>query len=117
MDNFVFTMYGSDPYYKIEEPVKNQIEVDSAKKLSKVIGGMKAQGSDCRIIDIGGQDIEMPRMEYVRILEQQIKELRNKMNIMDQKVQRLVDQNNSLTSKLKNIEDENKRNPFRFRKN
>lgn len=55
-----------------ETPQKN-------KTISRQIGGMKAQGSTSINIDIDGMDALLPKMEYVELLEMQVKELRERV--------------------------------------
>lgn len=106
--DYMLRMYGNN--------IQADNEIKNDKKLSRVIGGIKAQGADHRLVNIDNQDIEIPKIEYIRILEQQIKEIRNKNHILENKVSRLQDQLSTSNSRIKSLEDDNKRNPLRFRR-
>ena len=75
-------------------------KVSPQKTISRQIGGMKGQGVTSTTLDVNGQDISVPRLEYVELLELQIKELRNKIQVLEKQLivtnNRIARTNNAL---------------------
>lgn len=92
-ENIYSRMYGARP----NQPKTNAPSADKAA--TRVLGGMKAQNSHVATVDVGaGQMITFPRAEYVKVLEDQIKQMRTM-------VRELQGNNQRLTRELHKIHD------------
>lgn len=96
-ENFVYDMYGSG------SPITKKQEVSPAKLASRVLGGMKAQNSHTKTIEVDGQIVNLPKAEYVKLLEDQIKDMRNKVRDMETKQNRLSKTNARIIEELRQI--------------
>ena len=80
-------MYGSRPSQTKTQPSGPSAE----KRATRVLGGMKAQNSHVKTVDIGGGElVTFPRAEYVKVLEDQIKQMRVTVRELQNNNQRLV---------------------------
>lgn len=91
--NPLYRQYGS-----ISGSSTSDTKVSPDKKISRQIGGMKAQGVTSIAVDVGGNLIAFPKMEYVELLEAQIKELRNSV----QNYEKILIKTNNRIQKLEN---------------
>lgn len=114
--DFISNMYGGSPYSSKEytKQVPDDKPVDT-KKISRIIGGMKAQGVTSKTVDIDGELFEIPKMDYIKILEKQISEMRTELRQAQTRIARLSDNLNLARMSIKSLEDENRKNPVRFR--
>ncbi len=71
-ENFYGRMYGARPAQRQVAPTAQGAE----KKATRVLGGMKANNSHVKTVDVGGELVSFPRAEYVKVLEDQIKQMR-----------------------------------------
>ena len=85
--------------YSITAP-NNTNKIEKNKTISRQIGGMKAQGSTSISVDIGGTDSILPKMEYVELLEIQVKELRERIAKLEKQ---LITTNNRIQKVSNNI--------------
>jgi predicted transcriptional regulator len=105
-DNFYNSMYGG-PLYRDNKTAKPATApVSKDKMASRVIGGLKAQNSHTKTIEIDGEYHTFPKAEYVTQMETQLKEARNKIRELETKQQRLIKANNRIMDKLREIERE-----------
>lgn len=80
-------MYGARPSQNKPQPGAPGAE----KRATRVLGGMKAQNSHVKTVDIGGGElVSFPRAEYVKVLEDQIKQMRNQVRELQNNSQRLT---------------------------
>ena len=97
------SMYGGSIYRdnKVEKPTA---PVSASKMASRVMGGMKAQNSHTKTVEIDGELHNFPKAEYVSQLEIQLREARNKIRDLETKQQRLIKANNRIMDKIRQIE-------------
>lgn len=103
-DNFYPSMYGGSIYHDKKEPAKSGAPVSKDKMASRVIGGMKAQNSHTKTVEIDGELHTFPKAEYVSQLETQLREARQSIRDMQTKQARLIKANNRIMDKLRQIE-------------
>lgn len=96
------SMYGGS-IYRDEKPT-TKAPVSATKMASRVIGGMKAQNSHTKTVEIDGELHSFPKAEYVAQMETQLREARNKIRDLETKQQRLIKANNRIMDKLRQIE-------------
>ena len=102
-DNFYSSMYGGNLYHdKTSKPAAAPLSKD--KMASRVIGGMKAQNSHTKTVEIDGELHTFPKAEYVTQLETQVREARNEIRDLKTKQARLIKANNTIMNKLREIE-------------
>lgn len=77
--SYLNKMYGSKP---------NQSPIE--KNPNRVTGGLKAQGVDrFTMVAEDGSNREIPTLDYVRSLEEQVKKMRATVTVLERKVARL----------------------------
>lgn len=86
-----------------QSPLSTAPEQIDTKTASRQIGGMKAQGVTSVTVDIGNKDIQLPRMEYVEILEKQIKESRERIAQLEKQ---LITTNNRLQRVINTVKQD-----------
>ena len=82
---------------------QNQTQSSSDKNPNRVTGGLKAQGVDrFTMVAEDGSAREIPTVEYVRSLEEQLKKTRAALNVLERKqardnrtIEQLINQINS----------------------
>jgi TolA-binding protein len=80
-------MYGARPSQAKTQPSGPGVD----KRATRVLGGMKAQNSHVKTVDIGGGElVTFPRAEYVKVLEDQIKQMRVTVRELQNNSQRLT---------------------------
>lgn len=102
-DSYFSSMYGGS-IYRDDKPQKVAAPVSATKLASRVIGGMKAQNSHTKTVEIDGELHTFPKAEYVAQMETQLREARNKIRDLETKQQRLIKANNRIMDKLRQIE-------------
>jgi len=108
-DNFYSSMYGGSLRHDATAPRKEKpvaATADRMKLASRVIGGMKAQNSHTKTVEIDGDLHTFPTAEYVSQLETQVREARNTIRELQTKQNRLLKNNNRIMEKLRQIEQE-----------
>lgn len=99
-DHF-YNMYGAgSPAAAKPQPV------DKDKRALKVLGGMKVHGTHVKRIDLGDEMLEVPTSQYVKLLEDQIRELRRMQREMDIRQNRLIRAHNKTVEELKMVRQE-----------
>ena len=79
---------------------------DKMKQASRVIGGLKAQNSHTKTVEIDGELHTFPTAEYVTQIETQLREARNTIRAQETKLARLVKNNNRIMDKIRQIEND-----------
>lgn len=100
-DNFYGRMYGPQASTK---PTTQLIAPD--KLATRVLGGMKAQNSHTKTVDVNGEMVSFPRAEYVKVLEDQIKQMRVNVREMQNNQQRLIREINKLNDIIRTVQAE-----------
>ncbi len=95
-------MYGST----VPSTPKIETEVERQKRAVKVLGGMKIHGSHLKTVRIGEDLIDVPKIEFVKLLEEQIKELRTRLRVAEAKLVRLDNNHSKILSDLNEIRRE-----------
>lgn len=103
-DNFYSSMYGGNLY--LDKGSSKPATPTKDKMASRVIGGLKAQNSHTKTLEIDGEYHTFPKAEYVTQMETQLREARNKIRELETKQQRLIKANNRIMDKLREIERE-----------
>lgn len=105
--NFYRAMYGGSsridrttPQMPVQTSQTSQDEKDYGKAPSRVIGGLKAQNAHVTNVDIDGKIVDIPRLEYIKALEEEIKLLKIRDSINTKKLIRLEAQNRSMETRL-----------------
>lgn len=117
--NFHRAMYGGnsrvDRTAPLYVPQNNEEEKDYGKAPSRVIGGLKAQNAHITSIEVDNKQVDIPRVEYVKALEEEIKALKIRDSVNTKKIIRfestirsLETRLQSIDSAIKNIETNNK---------
>ena len=71
-------IYGNRPKQPIVKPDIPAPVIPKDKKPQNVLGGMKIHGSHMKRLQFEDGFMDVPKIEYVRLLEEQIKDLRSK---------------------------------------
>ena len=86
---YLSSMYGR------QKPAQTQSSYE--KNPNRVTGGLKAQGVDrFTMVAEDGSNQEIPTLDYVRSLEEQVKKMRATINVLERKVARLDSSQNAL---------------------
>ena len=100
-DNNLFDMYGRTAS---KAPVSTSSSAEKAKAAARVLGGLKGQGTHTKTMEIEGELVSFPRAEYVKLLEDQIKEAKSKIRDLETKQNRLIRANNKIMEKIRQLE-------------
>jgi hypothetical protein len=101
MSKFFANMYGSRPYTVTSNPVEER-----EKRAVKVLGGLKITSAHIKRVQIGEDLVDVPKIEYVTLLEGQIKEVRNRLREAEMKITRLQNNQNRLINEIRGINAE-----------
>lgn len=110
MPNFYSKMYGNKTDKNVE-PKKEEIKPISSlpAPASKRLRGLKLTNSHMHEIDLNGETVTIPSAAYVKLLEDQIKDVRNnnkslahevdllrkKINFLNRQIEKITNQLNS----------------------
>lgn len=98
-DDFYPDMYGGDPRRKYDDPAA-PAAVTPAAAAHKQLGGLKITGSHIKRIPMGDQILELPTAAYVKLLEDQIRALRNEVREAQTHNRRLTNAHNKLVQQM-----------------
>lgn len=96
---------------KTEEPLK-----DDNKAANRVLAGMKIQNSHMRRLNVDGDTFDVPKMEYVHLLDKQLRDLKQENSDLKQKVNKMENTVNSLYASIKELTNKLQRPVFKRRK-
>jgi hypothetical protein len=99
-DDFYPDMYGGDPRRKYDEPAGATPAISPAAAAHKQLGGLKITGSHIKRIPMGDQVLELPTAAYVKLLEDQIRALRNEVRESQTHNRRLANAHNKLVQQM-----------------
>lgn len=107
--NFHRAMYGSGSRIDRTSPLNiapnhDEEEKDYGKMPSRVIGGLKAQNAHVTSIEVDNKQIDIPRMEYIKALEEEIKALKIRDSVNTKKIIRFESTIRSLETRLQTID-------------
>lgn len=74
------------------------------KKPQNVLGGMKIHGSHMKRMQFEDGFVDVPKIEYVRLLEEQITAMRSSQREMNANIQRLYRNITKLQNRIQDIE-------------
>ena len=77
-----------------------------SKAASRVLGGMKIHGSHVKQVMIGEDLVDVPKVEYMQLLETQIREARARVKVMEDRYDRLLNHHNKAVSEINRIKAE-----------
>lgn len=100
MNNNYSSIYGKIANRSKAAPVVPQ-NIDN-KTTSRVLGGMKAAGVTSTIVEVDGNDLRIPRIEYVEMLEKQIREMREELKDVKTKLIKLNNGIQNVKNDLRN---------------
>ena len=92
-DGFYAAMYNSE-------------EQAPPAKASKVLGGLKLSGSHVQKLVLGEQQIDIPSVAYVKVLEDQIRELRRELREAQAKLRSTINQQAKLIEHVNRLKIE-----------
>lgn len=101
-NDFYYDMYGAGKPAAPSKP----LPLPKAKAAARVLGGLKGQGSHTKTVEIEGELVSFPRAEYVKLLEDQIKEARSKIRDLEAKQQRATRNYGRVLEKIRQLESE-----------
>lgn len=101
--NYLGSMYGGNPRSYGGEQNSSPSKEDPTKAASRVLGGMKVHNSHIKQVEIDGQLVDVPRIEYVKLIEQQVRDLRTRCSTQSHKIDRLQDQIKTLSLEIKTM--------------
>jgi len=108
---FIRRMYG------ISNEIKKIInsEPEREKRAVKVLAGMKIHNSHIKRIQIGDELIDVPKIEYMKLLDGQIKEYRQRTHQLETRMIKIKEQNDRLQEEIRLIKRElNQKNILRM---
>jgi hypothetical protein len=76
------------------------------KRATRVLAGMKIHSSHVKTIQIGDDLVDVPKIEYMQLLEKQVRDTREKMRSAENKIERLMKHQSRLADDIKNIKIE-----------
>lgn len=104
-DDIYHRMYSATPV----DPAKAKPALTPEKMATRVLGGMKAQNSHTVLVEVDGSLVNLPKTEYVKLLEDQVKQLRDttrnlesKNNRLNAHVKRVMEDIRALQAEMKN---------------
>lgn len=99
-DDLYRRMYGAP-----KGPVAEKTPTESPSKLAtRVLGGMKAQNSHTKVVELDGQLVNLPRAEYVKLLEDQIRAMRQTVRELESKYARTIRSMSKLQDDIRRVE-------------
>ena len=105
-DSFFSSMYGGNPRDTDSPPKPATPAAVPMAQAHKMLGGLKITGSHIKRIVNGDQVIDVPSAEYVKLLEEQIRELRHQLRDNENKTRRLTNAHNKVLVELERIRQE-----------
>jgi predicted nuclease with TOPRIM domain len=94
-------MYGSAVV-----PPKVPTPQEREKAASRVLGGMKIHNSHLKRIQVGEELVDVPKIEYVKLLEDQVRDARNRIRELEGRYSRLQNNHNKLVGEIHDIRRE-----------
>jgi predicted transcriptional regulator len=102
-DDYINSMYGGS-IYRDDKASKPLPSASRDKMASRVIGGLKAQNSHTKTVEIDGELHTFPKAEYVGQMEIQLREARDTIRDLQTRQARLIKANNRIMDRLRQIE-------------
>jgi hypothetical protein len=98
-DDFYASMYGAAPK-AAAEPTPKVVAPVAPKPAYQRLSGLKLTNSHMHEIEVDGRPATIPSAAYVKLLEDQIKELRNLMRVQTDALRKATSQANRLQSEM-----------------
>ena len=107
-NSVVGRMYNRTKRPSLPQPQPKPLETaaEREKRAVKVLGGMKVHGTHVKQLEVGDQLIDVPTAAYVKLLEEQIKEVRNQQRELLASHNKLVRKHDRLINELRKVKDE-----------
>ena len=99
MAEFYRSMYG----ISVQPSKPAVIEPEKQKSPTRVLGGMRVHGSHVKQVVINDELVDVPKIEYVRLLDEQLRQARERIANLEGKYDRLFNNYTKLLSKLQII--------------
>lgn len=100
----------TQPVIKPTETLK-----DDNKAANRVLAGMKIQNSHMRRLNIDGDIFDVPKMEYVHLLDKQVRDLKQENTELKQKMSKMENTINSMYATLKDLTNKITNSRMNFR--
>ena len=100
-DDWIYDMYNSSAKKAPSDTSKEEI---SNKSAARIMGGMKAAGVHTVAVEVDGQIYSVPRSEYIKTLEINVKELRQKVARQEDKISRITRNYNKLVEVIRSMQ-------------
>ena len=98
MKSIYSKMYGGSPRYSdIQKP---STTTDLQKSAVRQLSGMKVHGSHVKTVEVGGELVDVPKIEYVRLLDDQLKDARERIKALETEVERSTRRYNRLLATM-----------------
>lgn len=98
-------MYNRKPMAPVA-PRPLETAAEREKRASKVLGGMKVHGSHIKQVEVDGQVFDVPTAAYVKLLEEQVKEVRNQNRELQNGLSKTNRHIDRLVNEIRKIKDE-----------
>ena len=94
-------MYGARSKQPAVAPAASKESVE--KQAARVLGGLKIHNSHVKKVQIGEDLIDVPKIEYVKLLEDQLRNARVRLKEAEIKIERLRTNHTKFSEELRNI--------------
>lgn len=85
------------------------------KSATRVLAGMKVQNSHMKRLNIDGEEFDIPKMEYVHLLDKQLKDVREENRNLQNKITRIENACNKIYNDLRDLKANSVQKP-KFKK-
>ena len=106
MSSIYSRMYGGSMRYDNSTSRADSAKADVNKSAVRSLSGMKVHGSHVKQVEIGEQIIDVPKIEYVQLLDTQLKEAREKIKRLEEKLEKSQNNYLKLASAIRDLQRE-----------
>lgn len=78
---------------------------NDGKAANRVLAGMKIQNSHMRVLNVDGNNIEVPKMEYVHLLDKQVRDTRQTNNDLQARLIKAENVINNLYNEIRDLKN------------
>lgn len=101
-------------YGKNKSETKPDIKHDN-KSATRVLAGMKIQNSHMKRLNLDGETFDVPKIEYVHLLDKQLKDVREENKNLQNKITRIENACNRMYNELRELKASSVQKP-KFKK-
>lgn len=106
MSSMYSRMYGGSIRHDGSPASKTPDKVDVNKSAVRSLSGMKVHGSHVKQLEVGDQIIDVPKIEYVQLLDTQMKEAREKIKRLEENLERSQSNYLKLAAAIRDLQAE-----------